>query len=210
MALFQLDAQSLAARARDHSRPSSLVGSITRGMFGFTIVSVAGFLPWVFGGPLFRTVGEVPMYLTCALIFIGLSGAVLHRLIMGAGSLARFYKVFGLAFTIYSAAWIACWIALRGDAGSLTGLLAGTAAMGLIFAIAFDAWHALGKIIAALFILNTAGYYIGGWIEAALISRHRVAAMLMWGVCYGFGFGAGLGTAFYLCQERARTLLSRK
>jgi hypothetical protein len=31
--------------------------------------------------------------------------------------------------------------------------------------------------------------------------------MLLWGACYGFGFGAALGAAFHVCQQRARALL---
>ena len=40
------------------------------------------------------------------------------------------------------------------------------------------------------------------------MSQLPLIAKLQWGVCYGLGFGAGLGIAFYLCQDRARTLLS--
>jgi hypothetical protein len=63
------------------------------------------------------------------------------------------------------------------------------------------------KVIAALFALNTLGYYVGGRIEGKLIIDHPVAAMLLWGLCYGIGFGAGLGIAFHLCQEQARALI---
>jgi hypothetical protein len=62
-------------------------------------------------------------------------------------------------------------------------------------------------VILALFALNTLGYYAGGWIAQRLIIEHRLAAMLLWGACYGIGFGAGLGVAFHLCQTRARALL---
>jgi hypothetical protein len=32
--------------------------------------------------------------------------------------------------------------------------------------------------------------------------------MLLWGVFYGLGLGAGLGYAFHACQQRARELLT--
>jgi len=32
-------------------------------------------------------------------------------------------------------------------------------------------------------------------------------AMLLWGVFYGIGLGAGLGWAFHLCQSRTRAAL---
>jgi hypothetical protein len=113
---------------------------------------------------------------------------------------------------------------LRGHLGSVVGLLAGTAAMGWMLASAFDARSAVLKVILALFVLNSIGYFAGGWIEATLmqpkqlslfgsgLSRNTQAllAKLLWGVCYGVGFGAGLGLAFHLCQEGTRNALRSK
>jgi hypothetical protein len=132
MAWFQLDPQSLADRARGAGvTPPTLQASVLRGTVGFTVVSVAGFVPWaVFGRWLGRHVGEAGMYAVCALVFIGLSGPLLHRLILGPGSLRRFNQLFGLSFTAYSVAWIAGWMALRGHLGR-GRRTAGPAALGL-------------------------------------------------------------------------------
>ncbi len=210
MAWFQLDPQSLADRARESGAGVlGLRASLLRGALGFTAVSVAGFVPWaVFGRPLHRLLGEAGMYGVCALVFVGLSGPMLHRLILGPGSLGRFWRLFSLAFTAYSAAWIAGWMALRGHPGSIAGLLAGTAVMGWMLCTAFDARRELIRVVAGLFVLNSAGYFLGGELEGALIRRQAVAAMLLWGVCYGLGLGAGLGLAFHFCQRRARELLA--
>ena len=212
MSWFQLDPQSLADRARTGgSTFPSLGASLGRGVAGFTLVSVAGFLPWALGGHALRhAVGEAGLYTLCALVFMGLSGPLLHGLIMGPGSLGRFLQLFSMAFAAYSAAWMAGWMSLRGPLGSdlagVAGLLAGTAVMGWMFAMAFAARAALLRIIAALFLLNTAGYFLGGFFEGFLIRPHPLAAKLLWGVCYGAGFGAGLGLAFYFCQAQARAL----
>jgi hypothetical protein len=210
MALFQLDPESIAARVRavgGARRVPTLVESITRGVLGFTCVSIAGFLPWPIFELWFRGLREMHLYVACTAMFIGLSGVCLHKLILGPGSLSRFYKLFTLAFLAYAAAWVAGWVTLSGDAGSIAGLLAGTAAMGAILCVAFDAPRRMPAVIAALFVLNTLGYYAGDWMMGKLIGTHRVAAMLSWGVGYGIGFGAGLGLAFHLCQTRARALL---
>jgi hypothetical protein len=210
MALFQLDPESTAARVRASGgqlRTPTLAASILRGIIGFTVVSVAGFSPWAIFDRWFRRFGEVELYAACAAVFLGMSGLFLHRLIIGPGSLSRFYKLFCLAFTAYAITWVAFWMKLRGDAGSLAGLFGGTVAMGVIIAAAFDAWSAAAKIIAALFLLNTLGYYAGGWVEGKVAIEHRLAGMLLWGCCYGVGFGAGLGAAFYFCQERTRAAL---
>ena len=225
MSWFQLDPDSVADRARLSGQPAeiSCVGTfIQRGILGFTLLSVAGFAPWaMIGRALYRNVGEAGLYAICALVFIGLSGPLLHRLILGPGSLARFYKIFGLSFFAYSALWMCGWMTLRGHLGSLAGLLAGTATMGWMLARAFDAGKEAFRVIAALFVLNSIGYFAGGWIEGSAMGMKSIwipggvlakpaqamLAKLLWGVCYGAGFGAGLGLAFYLCQARTRAAL---
>jgi hypothetical protein len=210
MSWFQLDPPSIARRARAAGTTAPGLGSsLARGVVGFTLVSLAGFLPWAaFGRWFYQRIGEAGLYAVCAIVFIALSGPCMHRLIIGPGSLSRFYKLFGLAFTVYAAGWIVGWMALRGHPGSIVGLLAGTAAMGWMLATAFEARGAHLKIIAALFLSNSAGYFIGGVLEGALIRTHALTAKLSWGLCYGLGFGAGLGLAFYLCQAQARALLA--
>ena len=225
MSWFQLDPDSVAERARASGRPTQLpcLGtSVGRGIVGFTTLSVTGFAPWAITGRwLYRNIGEGGLYLVCALVFLVLSGPLLHRLILGPGSLVRFYKLFGLIFAAYSILWIAGWMTLRGHLGSLTGLLAGTTAMGWMLACAFDARHKTLKVIAALFVLNSIGYFAGGWVEGAVIEIKQLSlsgtvlakpaqamlAKLLWGACYGLGFGAGLGFAFHFCQEKTREAL---
>ncbi|OYW77926.1 MAG: hypothetical protein B7Z37_01790 [Verrucomicrobia bacterium 12-59-8] len=210
MSWFQLDPKSIAGRARTADSPvPSLWASLLRGMIGFTVVSVAGFVPWaVFGQWLHSQVGEAGMYAVCAMVFLTLTAPLLHRLIIGPGSVSRFYKLFGLSFTAYSVAWIAGWMLLRGHPGSIAGLLVGTMVMACMLVAAFDALRVVVKVFLALFVLNAVGYFVGGFSEAALIKEHPLAAKLSWGVFYGIGLGSGLGLAFHFCQERARKLLA--
>ena len=221
MSWFQLDAESIVARAHvggPLGEPPRLGTFLWRGVIGFSLLSVAGFVPWaVTGNWLHQRVGEAGLYAVCAAVFIGLSGPLLHRLILGPGSLFRFYKLFSVAFSAYAILWIGGWMSLRGHLGSLVGLLAGTAAMGWILASAFDARMTSLNVIAALFVLNSVGYFGGGWIEGAVSAAHwgevfgkpitkpvqMTLAKLLWGVSYGIGLGAGIGLAFYLCQANA-------
>jgi len=224
MGLFQLDPQNLAGRARAAGATAPTLGaSLLRGTLGFTLVSVAGFAPWaLLGGFFHRISGEAGMYAACALTFILLSGIVLHKLIIGPGSLGRFYGVFGIAFTLYSIAWIVAWMKIGGHAGSLIGLSAGTLVMGAIFALAFEAGFVAGALsVVALFLLNSAGYFLGGMVEHDIAAMKEMnllgmqldkrqtftVAMLSWGVFYGLGLGAGLALAFHFCQAKARALL---
>ena len=210
MSWFQLDPPSIAKRARAAGSPVPTLGaSLIQGMIGFTVVSVAGFAPWaVFGKWLHMQVGEAGMYAVCAVVFLALTAPLLHQLIIGPGSVSRFYKLFGLSFTAYSVAWIAGWMLLRGHPGSIAGLLAGTMVMACMLVAAFDALRVVVKVFLVLFVLNAIGYFVGWLSEAALIKEHPLAAKLSWGVFYGIGLGAGLGLAFHFCQERARKLLT--
>ena len=227
MGWFGLDANSVADRTRSSGHVAEIPcvrSSIGRGIFGFILLSIAGFAPWgVFGRWFYRHVGEVVLYAVCALVFVGLSGPLLHRLIIGPGSLSRFYKVFSLSFSAYAVLWICAWMSLRGHVGSLVGLLTGTVAMGWILTRAFDANRSTIKVIGILFVLNSLGYFGGGWLENLVMgmktipligvewsrSTRSMAAHLLWGICYGTGFGAGLGYAFHLCQQNTRAALKQ-
>jgi hypothetical protein len=209
MGWFGLDPASIVDRVKASGAPvdpPTLAGSAIRGAVGFTVVSVAGFSPWALAG---KRLPELAMYGACAAVFIGLSGLLLHRLIIGPGSMGRFYTLFGAAFAVNSVLWIASWMLLKGHLGSLVGLLAGTAAMGGMFAAAFEERRAALPSIVALFVLNTAGYYVGGWGEAALARANLTVAMLLWGVFYGLGLGSGLGLAFHFCQKTVRERLAK-
>lgn len=221
MSWFQLDPSTLACRVRSDGGESeslpSLGASIWRGIVGFTVVSVAGFAPWaVFGRWLFNNVGEGGVYGLCAVVFIILSGLLLHRLILGPGSLLAFYKLFSVTFAAYSAAWIAGWMGLGGHPGSVLGLFAGAVVMGWMLTRAFDAQGVLLKVIVVIFVLNALGYFGGSWIEGHVSAldglgmtkaTQSVVAKLLWGVSYGIGFGAALGWAFHLCQRDAREMI---
>ena len=80
--------------------------------------------------------------------------------------------------------------------------------MGAIFSLAFESPRATPKVVAALFVPNILGYYAGQLIEGKLIIDHHLVAILLWALCYGLGFGAGLGAAFHLCQAQARELIA--
>ena len=211
MSRLQLDPASIVERVRASGSTAhipTLKESLLRGMLGFTFVSVAGFAPWAVGGSWFKAHGGIlAMFLACAVIFIVLSGLLLHRLIIGPGSLGRFYAVFGLGFILYSAAWIPSYIYIRGHLGGVIGLGSGLALMSLVFTFAFDSLNNFVKVFLSLFLLNALGYFGGGIVVLGIIGYENTLTMLLWGICYGLGFGAGLGLAFYFCQEHHREML---
>jgi len=228
MGWFGLDPYSITQRVLASNKKvavPTLARSVLHGVIGFTVVSVAGFSPWVLAGKWFyKNPGELVMYASCAAVFLILSGLLLHPLIIGPGSLKRFYAFFGVAFLAYSIGWIGGWMGLSGyssDVRSLVGLFAGTLVMAVMFTLAFEARRMMLFVLIALFVLNSLGYFVGGWIEGALAQEKQVVLLgfilsgskltifmkMMWGVCYGIGFGAGLGISFYIIQFKARAML---
>ena len=104
------------------------------------------------------------MFACCAAVFIALSGICLHRLIIGPGSLSRFYKLFALAFACHAVGWTVLWQWLHGYEGIIGGLLAGTALMGLHpRRRAFEAPRSLWKIYPRAFCLQHPRLLAGGW-----------------------------------------------
>jgi hypothetical protein len=184
--------------------------AILRGSLGFAAVSVAGFAVWACAGKwLYTRVGEAGLYLTCALVFVALSGLVLHPLVRGPGSLMRFYRIFLPAFGAYAVAWSAAWFLLRFGLGEWLGSLAGSVLLAWMIARGLGHCRSLVKVSVVVFALHSAGYFAGGrlmgWLmgsaHAGLLGGHHFAlAQLSWGLLYGLGTGAGLGYAFFTFQ----------
>ena len=203
-------------KATDSTHPLTFASCLIRGGIGFTIVSVAGFAVWAFGGKWFYAhVGEAGLYLAITIVFLGLSGVLLSPLIVGERKLPRFYKIFVPAFLLYAAAWCACWFALRFGAGEWLGSLAGCVAFALVLAASFKNFRSMGTVAIALFVLHSAGYFAGDiayklanahameWLHVSK-SAAGVIAKLLWGVCFGAGFGLGIGYAFFAMQRRTQ------
>ena len=78
--------------------------------------------------------------------------------------------------------------------GSLVGL---GGSWDLCWPSAFGAWNRYPRISLELFVAHSAGYFLGKWLHHSI---HGKIGMLLWGVCYGLGFGLGLARALYWAQ----------
>ncbi len=194
-----------------HSLRICATSAIVRGAFGFAGVSLGGFAVWALAGKWFYArVGEGGLYAACAIVFLGLSGVLLHPLIAGPRPMVRFYKVFIPAFIGYAAAWCGAWFALQYGAGEWLGSFLGTVVFAAIAGKMLGSFNGFGIAVLVLFFAHSAGYFLGGMAMHHLgghlpggLTRHQagIIAKLSWGLLYGLGFGAGLGYMFFKLQE---------
>ena len=221
-----LDTESILARVAQAAVPPR-VPTVRQSLFiggvGFGLVGLTAFAVWAVGGKaLTQAVGEPGLYAVCALVFIGLAGAVFGQLVIGPGGTKRIYGLFTLAFVVYSVAWCAAWFGLRGTlTAEVAGAVLGSAAMAGVMAWGFGAWRETLRVAAVLVLLNALGYFLGEiwwrWLPGeggaqlfgSLINRPQRAmfAMLGWGAAYGAFFGAGVGYVIFQCQHEVRSRL---
>ncbi len=193
----------------------SLLRHLLHGALGFALVSIAAFAVWAFGGPWFRGRGGEPaMYAAITAVFLGLSGAVLAPL---AGGWGRFYRAFLPAFGVYALVWSLAWFSLHGRTGEWVGALAGCLAFSSLCLRRLGGRHGLLLPALAFFAWHTAGYFAGSWamygfwLDPARLEEFpglgkadvAVLAKLSWGLCYGLGFGAGLGQLLHRARVGA-------
>lgn len=203
--MLGLDPDSVIARIKQAGKPvvlPDLKQSLTVGALGFTIVSVLMFGLWAVAGRwLHQQLGELLFYSLLAVGFMGGGGAAFKPILIGQ-NLGRFYILFVGSFLIYAAVWILCWFTVR-DIGEWLASFLGPALMGMLFAWAFGAPTRMARCVLALVVGHTAGYFIGSWLFAWAPLQNRFG-MLIWGVTYGVGFGAGMSYALSICQEATR------
>jgi hypothetical protein len=174
--------------------------AITGGI-GFCLASLVVFASVAFGERwMYRTLGLSGAYLVWTVGFIVLGGAVFGPLVASSRwRLPKFYLLFGAAFFAYAVGWVAAYFTLRNVAGEWVGSLAGSILMAVIFAFGFGASRLILKLSLLLFVTNSAGYFIGSFLNDQIGGR---PGMLLWGVAYGLFLGAGIGGSLYLVQER--------
>jgi hypothetical protein len=208
MDLFGLSPERVATRVRLSDEIASLPTagqSLMIGSTGFCFASLLVFATVALGERwMYRHLGLTGAYASWTLMFILAGGAMLSPLVIGPGRVIRFYFLFSAAFLLYAIGWTVVYFTLGGTAGEWLGSLAGTTLMGLILAWAFSTGRALPKLILALFIANSIGYFLGSACNNLIGGK---SGMLLWGVCYGIGLGAGLGYALYLAQAPVRERL---
>src|SRR5215475_6405380 len=210
MDLFGLTADRVMARMRqdgsNNSTPS-LGRSLLIGSFGFCFASLCVFATVAFAERwMYRNLGLSGAYVVWTVLFILLGGALLSPLVIGLDRLWRFLIVFGMAFLLYAVGWVVSYFTLRGVAGEWAASLIGSILMALAIALAFGVMKTFFAQTAALFIANSAGYFLGDLLNNSIRGK---TGMLLWGIIYGLCLGAGLGLSIFLAQTPLRNSLEK-
>lgn len=209
MRLCGLDPDNIMDRVRlsgAGSRIPSLRRSILVGSLGFTLVGLTSFAVWAFGGRWLEShVGELGLYVACATVFIGGGSCVFGSLVIGPERVRRFFGLFALSFFLYAGVWTGSFFSLRNKSGEWLATFLGPAILGMTFANEFGALAAVRKIVVVLVAGHSLGYFAGSILHGAFPG---LIGKLLWGAAYGLGFGAAIGCALYLCQQRVRERLA--
>ncbi len=174
------------------------------GTWRFTVVALMGFAPWALGGSWFyRNIGEIGLYSVCLAVFLFAALLLLPPLLTGEQRYRRTASSIIPAYTLYAIIWCVSWFVLGGKLGEWIGAIIGGTAFVLVCA-----WR-LGKpralfVACLLFVSVHAGGYFAGdaamtWCKAQGFPKS--IGMWAWGLCYGLGFGAGLGYVVAVCQQ---------
>jgi len=179
-------------------------GSVLMAGLRFSIVGLAGFAPWVFGAGKFHS--TTILYTACAIPFFALGGLALYPDVRGRLSLGKTYLLFFGAFFAFSAGWCLLYLSMHGKHGEVFGALLGTAALCLVVRSTFAKQGGFLQSLGVVFTLFTVGYFAGDWLFYVVIP-HSLASwgQLAWGICFGFGFGAGLGWLARECTASQKT-----
>jgi hypothetical protein len=164
-------------------------------------VSVLAYSIWAF--KLVR--GQGLMYSAIAGVYLLIGGLGLSRLLSDPAARRKFPLWFALAFLIYALIWCALWFGLKGKMmADLWGALAGLAAMTALWQRLYAPRAEFLRLYAGLFILHSAGYYLGGQLH---LMFRGPPGMLLWGAAHGVGFGAGIGYVLWRCQSAPKMRL---
>lgn len=207
MRCFGLTPDTIAGRsptrAVELSPARSLGHSIGYGAVAFAAVSLLAYS--IFAFRLIR--GTVPLYTSTAIIYLGLTGVVLSRLVGVRGITGRFSLLFATAFLAYAIAWCVFWFGLRGK--HLADLWGSAVGLTLMAALLRSGFGQRGgdflAMVAVLFGFHTLGYYLGQVLHDCV---RGAPGRMLWGLGHGLGFGAGLGYVLHQCQVSLRQALT--
>lgn len=189
MRLFRLAPDPAEPRS-----PASLRFAMVYGCLSFGAVSTLAYSIWAF-----RLVpGTVGLYTTTALVYLGLGGLALSRLV-AAPRAAAFHVVLRDGVSGLRRGLVCVLVRTAGKvSGRSLGSGGGTRGDDVVAATCFWSHDRFFPLFGSLLVLHSVGYYAGEQLYAAV---RGIPGRLLWGAAHGLGFGAGLGYVLQRCQS---------
>jgi len=182
-------------------KPPTLSYSVAYGALSFGLVSVVAYSIWAYK----LIPGQGPMFAAIAVVYVGLTGFALSRLVLGAGAGGRFALLLAAAFAAYAAVWCAFWFGLNGKFhADFYGAALGLAVMTAMLRRAFGQGGSFLPMYGVLFTFYQLGYFLGDEFHVLFPGA---PGRLLWGAVHGLGFGAGLGYVLFHAQAPVRERL---
>ncbi len=209
--MIGLDPESVLDRIQRDGRPVSpptLVRSTVIGAVGFAVVGITAFSLWAFAArAMTRTLGSSGFYSLIAVTMLAGGTLVFRPLVIGR-NLGRFAALFAVGFTLFAASWMTGYtVRLPYRLGEWTGVIVGPVLLAGTLCIGFGASKQF-FICAGILAASHFGSYLAADRLFSIDGLKNTTGMLIWGLVYGAGFGAGIAATLYFCQQEIRSQMS--
>jgi hypothetical protein len=173
-----------------------------RGALGFAVVSTLVFSTVAFAERwMYQNLTLAGAYGVWTVLFLVASPLAFLPLVPMTATRRMFPVWFNIAFLAYCALWCAGWFLSPNTVGELVGCTAGSIAMASVLVLRGFVRQPFVTAGLLLAICNLLGYFAGGYLNAKFGGP---AGMLIWGLLFGAGTGAGIGAILASQTEEAR------
>jgi hypothetical protein len=170
--------------------PSALAGSFIGGI-RFAIASTLVFSTVAFAERwMYQNLTVPGAYVIWTVLYLIVAPISFMPLIRMSATRRMFPVWFNIAFLAYCALWCAGWFLSPNTLGEVVGCIAGSIALAGVLVWRGYVGKSLPVAGVVLAICNLIGYFAGGYLNAKLGGP---AGMLIWGLLFGAGTGAGIG-----------------
>jgi len=161
-----------------------------RGALGFGVVSTLVFSTVAFAERwMYQNLTVPGAYVVWTVMFLVLAPMAFIGIV--PSNHRRIFPLwFNAAFLAYCALWCAGWFLSPNTLGEVVGCIAGSIALTGVLVWRGYVGKSLPVAGVVLAICNLIGYFAGGYLNAKLGGP---AGMLIWGLMFGAGTGAGIG-----------------
>ena len=174
-----------------------------RGALGFGVVSTLVFSTVAFAERwMYQNLTVPGAYVVWTVLFLVASPVAFMPLVPMTATRRMFPVWFNIAFLAYCALWCAGWFVSPNTLGELVGCTAGSIAMAGVLVLRGFVRKPFGTAGLVLAACNLLGYFAGGFLNAKLGGP---SGMLIWGLLFGAGTGAGIGAILISNTKEAQT-----